>query len=204
MGVQSNFKKDLKKEKELAVFLDTQYQKHLKNYTANRVNNYKQQLQGVDVVFTNKKTQDVFNVDEKAQLDYIGEDLPTFAFELYYYKNNVLKKGWLFDPSKTTTFYALVTAIYKDEPNAFTSCKITFVNRQKLLHLLESKKITLKTLSAYTDAKKIKHGKIPLKELDKQKEGYLYLSSKNKAEKPLNLILKLDYLLETGVAKSFI
>ncbi len=201
MGVQSNFKKDLQKEKELAVFLDILYQKHLKKYTTKRVNDIKQQLKGIDVLFTHKKTKKVFNVDEKAQLDYIGEDLPTFAFEITYLKNTKRKNGWLFNTSKTTQFYALITAIYKDEPDKFTSCKITFVNREKLIALLLSKNITLQALSNCVKRNTKKQGKITIKELDSFTEGYLYFSSTNKAEKPLNLILKLDFLIENGVAK---
>ncbi|WP_291870941.1 hypothetical protein [Maribacter sp.] len=201
MGVQSNFKKDLQKEKELAVFLDTLYQKHLKNYHTERIHNYKQQLQGIDAYFTHKKTRKVYAIDEKAQLDYIGEDLPTFAFEINYLKGDSLKKGWLFDTTKTTDFYALITAIYKDDPDKFTSCKITLVNRSKLIALLKSKKITQETLCSYIDVKNKTHGKINIKELHNYQEGYLYFSSNNKVEKPLNLILKLDYLIENGVAK---
>jgi len=204
MGVKSNFTTDLQKEKELAVFLDTLYHKHLKKYCTKRIQDSKQQLLGIDVLFTNKETQEVFKVDEKAQLDYIGDDLPTFAFEINYLKNNTKKKGWLFDVSKTTEFYALITAIYKDEPNTFTSCKITFVNREKLISLLHSKNITQKTLSNYIELDSKIQGKIKIKELHSYKEGYLYLSSTNKAEKPLNLILKLDYLIEKGVAKRLV
>ena len=201
MGVQSNFSKDLQKEKELAVFLDTLYQKHLKHYSTQRIHGYKQQLQGVDILFTHKETQAVFEVDEKAQLDYVGEDLPTFAFEISYTKDKKRKEGWLFDISKKTQFYALITAIYKDDPNLFTSCKITFVNREKLIALLYSKNITKQILSKYIESDSKTQGKIKIKELQSYKEGYLYLSSINKAEKPLNLILKLDYLIEKGVAK---
>lgn len=201
MGVQSNFKKDLQKEKELAIFLDTLYQKHLKKYTTKRIHDYKRQLQGVDVLFTQKETQTVFEVDEKAQLDYIGEDLPTFAFEISYVKDKNRKKGWLFDTTKTTQFYALITAIYKDDPDTFTSCKITFVNREKLIALLQSKNITQEILSDYIKSDVKVQGKKKIKELHSYKEGYLYLSASNKAEKPLNLILKLDYLIEKGIAK---
>lgn len=204
MGVQSNFKKDLQKEKELAVYLDSLYQKHLKNYTTKRINDYKQQLQGVDILFIQKEKGISFNVDEKAQLDYIGEDLPTFAFEINYIKNDSLKKGWLFDTTKTTQFYALITAIYKDEPNKFTSCKITLVNRKKLIALLKSKKITQDVLCNYLENEHKTYGKIIIKELHNYREGYLYFSSKNKAESPLNLILKLDYLIQKGVAKRLI
>jgi len=43
-----------------------------------------------------------------------------------------------------------------------------------------------------------------IEELDSSKEGYLYFSTQNKVEKPVNLILKLDFLIENGVASVMI
>ncbi|MGS0525780.1 hypothetical protein ACU8V7_11870 [Zobellia nedashkovskayae] len=116
-------------------------------------------------------------------------------------KKGILKEGWLFDISKKTEFYALITSIYADDPNTFTSCKITLVNRQKLLDLLMERSITLSALKKYILPEQRTHGKIKIDELHHRREGYLFASTKNKAEKPLNLILKLDFLEESGVAK---
>src|SRR5690606_32623017 len=122
--------------------LDTLYHKKIKNYAFKRVNDIKQQLQGIDLVLTHKITGQQYYVDEKAQLDYINEDLPTFAFELCYIKNEEKKEGWFFDTGKVTDFYFLATSIYNDEPDRFTSCKVTIVNRKKLFSLLEEKGIS--------------------------------------------------------------
>tara|TARA_E500000318_G_C3552484_1_gene209536 strand:- start:1588 stop:1719 length:132 start_codon:yes stop_codon:yes gene_type:complete len=43
-----------------------------------------------------------------------------------------------------------------------------------------------------------------MKELDSKYEGYLFFSTKNKAEKPINLILKLEYLERIGIAKRLV
>lgn len=194
----------MEKERQLSVLLDHYYQKHLKTYGFERVSNLKEQLSGIDLVFTHKSSGERFYIDEKAQLDYINEELPTFAFELCYHKNSEPKKGWLFDSSKKTHFYSLITAIYSDEPGKFTSCKITFVNRKKLVQLLGSRNISEKVLMAQIDEKTKKQGKVPIGELHHSREGYLYFSSKNKVEKPVNLILKLDFLALNGVAKRLI
>ena len=136
---QGTFHEDLRKEKRLASFLDEQYHKHLKNYRFAREKTLSKQHRGIDVVFTHRITHKSFLIDEKAQLDYLNEDLPTFAFELSYLKNRERKKGWLFDTYKKTQFYALITAIYTDVPNCFTSCKVTLVNRNLLLkHFISS------------------------------------------------------------------
>ena len=201
MPLKSNFKTDLKKEQQLAILLDQYYAKNLVYYNFKRIYDRKRQFEGVDLLFTHKETGLSYAIDEKAQLDYINEDLPTFAFELSYTKRNILKKGWFYDPSKKTEFYALITGIYTDAPNAFTSCKITLVNRAKLINYLKSIGITELYLKNVVNNNEKGHGKLKLKELDHRTEGYLYRSSNNKAEQPINLVLKLSFLLQNGLAK---
>ena len=161
-------------------------------------------MEGIDVLFTHHQNGRVFTLDEKAQLDYINEDLPTFAFELQYKKNKVLKQGWLFDVNKKTEFYSLITSIYSDAPEIFTSCKITFVNRAKLITLLETKDLSRNSLEILITKNVIHQGKLEMDQLNVKSEGYLYFSSHKKAEEPINLILKLDFLIKNGVAKRFI
>lgn len=204
MAPNSTFKSDLIKEQSLAFLLDSYYQEYLKAYDFERIANLKEQMRGIDLVFTHKSSGERFCIDEKAQLDYINEELPTFAFELKYFKKGMPKKGWLFDKSKKTHFYSLITAIYADEPEKFTSCKITFVNREKLIQLLESQNISEKLLESQISEHHETQAKVEMNQLDHRKEGYLYFSSKNKAEKPVNLILKLDFLIQNGVARRLI
>ena len=202
--MKSTFTSDLKKEKKLSLLLDMYYEKHLTHYTTERIFDIKNQMAGIDIIFTHKHTKEKFYIDEKGQLDYINDDLPTFAFELLYCKNNTYKQGWLFDTNKKTDFYALATAIYEDEPSVFTSCKITLVNRKKLCRFLEERKITQASLKKYYRNTKELHGKLKMEELHHRNEGYLYFSTKNKIEKPINLILKLDFLIEQELAKRLI
>ena len=129
--MKSNFTKDLAKEQKLSKLLDGLYDAHLKKYSQKRVSNITEQLQGIDVLFRHKYSNKVYRIDEKAQLDYPGRDLPTFAFELCYYKSNTMKPGWLFDAQKKTDFYALTTNITLKN-DSYVSCSIRFVNRKKL------------------------------------------------------------------------
>lgn len=200
--MKSTFTSDLGKEKRLSELLDAYYSKWLRHYDFERVQSLQEQLRGVDVIYKHRTTKETFLVDEKAQLDYINEDLPTFAFELHYLKNGVLKEGWLFDSAKKTDFYALVTAIYEDEPAKYTSCKVTFVNRSKLVAFLEAMGVTRNSLFDYYQKGMVPHGKMEIQELNPRTAGYLYHSKNNKSEQPFNLILKLDYLLSNGIAKS--
>jgi hypothetical protein len=204
VGLKSNFKTDLQKEQKLTVLLDTYYRKHLKHYHFKRISDLKQQLQGIDLIFTHKSPKKEFLIDEKAQLDYINRDLPTFAFELSYQKNGAIKQGWLFDTHKKTDFYALVKAICSDDPNTYTSCKITLVNRKKLISFLENREITENSLKYFVKNAAEKQGKVILKGLDPKAEGYLYFSSQNKVEKPINIILKLEFLIKNGLAKRLV
>ncbi|WP_238718918.1 hypothetical protein [Pelagihabitans pacificus] len=175
----------------------------MKHYHFERVANSKRQLEGIDLIFKSKNSGKTFFLDEKAQLDYLNEDLPTFAFELRYEKAGVPKKGWLFDTGKQTDFYSLITGIYSDEPGKFTAAKITFVNRKKLLRFLSARNLTEKRLGGYAKQEVRYHGKVKLQELHEDREGYLFFSSQNKAEKPTNLILKLDFLVAQRIAKRF-
>ncbi len=159
---------------------------------------------GIDVILTDKKTGKAYFVDEKAQLDYINESLPTFAFELFYEKDDAQKQGWLFDASKKTHFYALATSIFSDEEDCFTACNITFVNREKLIQHLTGLGLTQERFQEIVRQHRGHHGKIGLEKLHSWHEGYLFFSNKNKAEQPINFILKLDYLIDIGIAKRFV
>ena len=197
--LKSKFTSDLAKERLLQPLLDSYY-KQLKQYSFERVTDLKQQYQGVDLILHHKQSGSRYTVDEKAQLDYLNESLPTFAFEIQYVKKDSFREGWLFDPKKKTQFYALATSIYADDDEKLTSCRLTFINREKLLELLKHKGIDKETLVNYSS--KEAKGKISITELNPKMEGYLYLS-RNKAEAPLNLILRLNWLIHEGVGKSF-
>lgn len=204
MAAESTFKIDLREERRLAGFLNNHYTQNLRNYQMERIIEKKLQFQGIDLILTHCKTGERYYVDEKAQLDYLNEDLPTFAFEVLYHKNRLVKQGWLFDGSKKTHFYALITGIYTDEEQNFMFCKITLVNREKLIWFLREKNVTEAILLDYHKKRTIEHGKIEVSKLDPKKEGYLYLSAANKAERPLNLILKLDWLRQNKIAKRLV
>ena len=197
----STFNQDLNKEFLLGQFLDKIYEQL--NYDFRRINEPDLQNKGVDLIIDyNGKP---YYIDEKAQLDYINGDLPTFTFELSYLKKGQWKKGWLFDTRKTTHFYFLITGIKSKTQNiedGFKDCKITSVHAEKLRKYLESIGLgwdTLNDLDAQirnSDQQK----NIPLRHLKEREEGCLFLSVQ-KDEKPLNLKLYLHWLIRIGVAK---
>lgn len=202
--MESSFHSDLEKEKKLSRFLDECYTKHLKGYHFKRISNLQEQMEGADVIFQHKKTQCSYVIDEKAQLDYANERLPTFAFELFYEKSGELKQGWLFDKRKKTDFYALVTSIFSDDKMNFTSCDITLVNRKKLIDYLENHCLSFELIKKIVMPHTGFHGKMHLDAFNPSHEGYIYFSGKNKVEKPINLIFYLDFLHRIQVAKRLV
>lgn len=203
----SNFKSDLEKEKILSEYLDKVYLN--KQIEFKRIFDLEQQQQGIDVIMYRNNKQ--YLIDEKAQLHYINSDLPTFTFELSYLKNGFLKEGWLFDSKKLTQYYLLITGIFlkasKKElktPNDIAKIKITSVNRRKLIKHLASIELNKENLLKYdTHLRKNKlFDRNPIPELDATTEGILYFT-KHLEEKPINLQLRLKYLIEKGVAQKF-
>jgi hypothetical protein len=204
---KSKFKADLSKEELLSKYLDEFYLKKFDDseYSIQRENGLDLQYRGVDLTLYDNNNK--FYVDEKAQLDYINNSLPTFAFELSYLKDNQWRKGWLFDKTKITDVYFLVTNIYTNISNDLSSglshIKITGIYRDKLIKLLHVKGLTEFVLFDLENKirKFGKHGKVELKKLDPKFEGQLYYSKNNKNEQPINLVLKLDFLTENKTGK---
>lgn len=203
----SNFRQDLSNEALLAKYLNDIYLELFKgsNYRFNRINQLDKQHKGIDLILSNGRIS--FNIDEKAQLDYLYTSLPTFAFELSYLKNTVWHQGWFIDDAKTTDIYFLITDIYPkghNLNNGLEKVKITGVYKDKLIDLLNEKGLSHETLKSIDEQlrAKGKHGKYPIKELNPKTEGVLYFSKNNKNEQPINLVLRLDFLLRKKVGKT--
>lgn len=202
--MKSSFDSDLSKEALLGKYLDDIYPDKFKGFNIQRVSDSEHQHKGVDLVISKGNME--FYIDEKAQLDYIEKDLPTFAFEITYIKDNNQKQGWLFDKHKVTDRYFTITAItcneyYKPE-SGFKSCKITSVDRVKLIQLLESRGLTYERIVEINQEirKGTAEGKIPVNELNHSEGNFHY--STQKVERPINIVLKLQFLIDSGVAKS--
>ncbi|SDB20121.1 hypothetical protein SAMN03097699_0066 [Flavobacteriaceae bacterium MAR_2010_188] len=202
----SLYKNDIRKEQILNQYLDRFYND--KGFEFNRISDKNLQLKGIDLLIHHDQKE--FRIDEKAQLHYLNKDLPTFTFELSYLNNqNELRKGWLLNSDKQTDYYFLVTAIFlKDNAeellnmNDIKKVKITSVNRYKLLSLLTSKNLNLEQLQFYDESIRFNnyYGKNLISELDCKTEGLIHYSE-HLSEKPLNLQLRLQFLLDYNVAK---
>ena len=205
--MKSEFRNDLAKEILLGEFLDKIYSESLSNFRIERITDLDLQNKGIDLIIHSKTTS--FFIDEKAQLDYLDCDLPTFAFEITYLKNTTEHLGWLLDNNKTTQKYFLITGIYLNHPGYIESgiknCKITSVDRPKLVRHLSDKGLDYKNIMDINQSlRKLNHnGAFVTEHLKDKTEGRFHFSRLNKAEQPINLVLKLDYLIRIGVAKMF-
>lgn len=204
----SRFHEDLSDEQILGDYLDGIYSKIFNPRLFNiiRISNNRDQNAGIDLTIRHIKSSRIFYVDEKAQLDYINQDLPTFTFETSYLKEGKIKQGWLFDESKKTNYYFLITAIRCREKNissGIQSVKIHSINRFKLKKLLKEKGLTKEVIKRYdSEIRNSKlSGTIKIKELQHIKEGRFYYSKNNKIERPINLVIRLSYLVQMGVGK---
>jgi hypothetical protein len=202
-----SFKSDLEQEKILSRYLDSIYRE--KEIVFERIFDLNQQHQGIDVKVFHNSTE--YLVDEKAQLHYINSDLPTFTFELSYIKDNILKEGWLFDSAKHTQYYFLITGIYLKEDKTelkthddIDKLKITSVNRTKLIKHLAAIGLNQERLMEYDKylRKTNSYGQNDITELSKYSEGLIYYT-KHLVEKPINLQLRLEYLVDIKVGKKF-
>ena len=203
----SKFQSDLAQEEILSKYLDKIYKE--KKIEFERIFDLDLQHQGIDLkIFVNSNQ---YLIDEKAQLHYINSELPTFTFELSYMKNNILKNGWLFDENKKTEYYFLITGIYLKENKTklktsddIKKLKITSVNRNKMIQHLDSLGLNISTLQKYDNHFRMNnsYGKNEITELDKYSEGLIYFSEQL-VEKPINIQLRLEYLIQSEVAKKF-
>jgi len=199
----SFFVRDLRKEKLLASFLNKIYKELSLNFE--RVHSLKLQKKGVDLIYNHFGKR--YYIDEKAQLNYINKSLPTFTFELSYLKNGIEKTGWLLDENKITTHYFLIIGIHAIDKNdlkkGFTKAKIISVDRAKLLFFLDGIGLTPNKLKAYNDHIRLLEGKKRvsiLKELYVKTQGCLFYS-KQLDEQPINLQLRLKFLMKNGIGK---
>ena len=203
----SKFQSDLAQEEILSKYLDKIYKE--KKIEFERIFDLDLQHQGIDLkIFVNSNQ---YLIDEKAQLHYINSELPTFTFELSYMKNNILKNGWLFDENKKTEYYFLITGIYLKENKTklktsddIKKLKITSVNRNKMIQHLDSIGLNISSLQKYDNHFRMNnsYGKNEITELDKYSEGLIYFSEQL-VEKPINIQLRLEYLIQSEVAKKF-
>lgn len=197
-SVQTRRKEDHSAETQLALFMD----KYLYNRfptgnafsTIRRVHDEQGQRSGIDVEFTGADGR-VYYVDEKAQLHYLNQNLPTFAFELLSFQKGYDTVGWLCNAKLKTDFYMLIWPFAtQDDYNGitfdrFTKADCLLIQKQKILKMLASSGLTVERM--LSDARCIRasgrKGKIPIDGI----KGIYYFASypKKYQEAPINIVI---------------
>lgn len=195
MTNKSNYKNDLGGEKEVTKFLERFF------YTRGDVKDFyrfeskDEQFRGMDVRFSFGELKDII-VDEKAQLYYVNEYLPTFAFEVEYMLMNQLKTGWLIDMNKDTEYYLLIW-ISADENKYeksgklrcedITSLDCILIKRVALLNHLFSGELSVPDVPSKCD--QIRAGGIFGRQNDLIYETFNFNWSGNLPESPINIVV---------------
>ncbi|MCT7618539.1 hypothetical protein [Aliarcobacter butzleri] len=209
MPAENTYRKDLKKEKMLAdMILDEFYSIHLKDFQYERINDFERQYSGIDLIITDKNDNKYY-IDEKAQLSYLNFTLPTFAFELSYYKDNNKNEGWLFDEKKVTNKYFLINGIKteKNNINRYIDCKIYSVDRMKLINYLNKNGFTKENIYKIENEARFfleqnTINNIENERFDIQFNKKIKLTiTNNLEEKPANLVINLDLIVDEELGK---
>lgn len=185
-------------EKELALFMDKFLYERFPTGSAfssiRRVQDKEEQLNGVDVEFIGTDGR-VYCVDEKAQLHYLNQNLPTFALELLSYQKGYDTVGWLCNSKLKTDFFMLIwpSATTDDYEgitwDQFTKADCLLIQKSKILKKLASKGLTVERM--LSDARDIRasgrKGKIPIPGI----KGIYYFASypRKYQEAPINIVV---------------
>lgn len=203
--MESRRNEDLSAEAQLAYFLDKYLYAAFPTRSAfvsiRRNYDKEEQLHGVDVEFVGTDGK-VFYVDEKAQLYYLNQDLPTFAFELLFKRGVYDTTGWLCNYSLKTNFYMLIWPRSTQNTckgirwEQFTRADCLLVQKSKILKMLASKGLTVEKLQE--DARNIRAsgqiGKIPIPNI---RGIYYYASDPTRyREAPINIVISKSILIE--------
>ena len=198
---------DMAAEQALASYMDEYFYARLietgELSAVERIHDIEMQKKGVDVIA--EKNDDKAYIDEKGQLYYINQGLPTFAFELGYLKDGRSCIGWLLNDELLTSRYFLLwpeaetddlSILTKD---MFTSVYGMMIKKEDLINFLDENGLFRETLLRVE------------KELRRQgKQGkhrslmdgvYFFLSSSESySEAPINLVISKKILRELASA----
>lgn len=191
--------KDSSDEKALQPFLDAVYANMGLDFC--REERREQQLAGIDVIIRFRDKE--YFIDEKAATHYVNKGLNTFAFELNFRHNGMTIPGWLLDENKLTTHYFLVSEIASDSAHVedLTAFRLVSVNRERLLAFLQEKRWGKEFLTEKVNKVMEDRARYVLSPSNPEAR---VVKTQHLQEKPLNLVVLLDDLIQAGVAKELV
>ena len=145
-------------------------------------------------------------VDEKAQLYYINDTLPTFAFEIDSYQKGVLVDGWLLNDNLLTTHYNLIypnarhtdlNCITKDD---FTRVDIVCIPKSSLRVWLEQQGMTREYLKDVSRRARGNGSQDKYREASPCTDAWFIKSASFQySETPLNLVIRKKVLVSLAM-----
>ena len=210
---------DMKVEQALSNFLDEFFYKRIENGNASlvckRVNEKNLQQAGIDVIIS-QRNGDVWLIDEKAALYYRNTMLPTFAFEISSIQRDSGERipGWFINPDLKTTHYLIIwpnvkcdvktrqmKELNQTDKDDFTIIEVALIEKKKIIQFLEEQGFSIEKIR--NQEKNILEQNLSDRISVGQKDFYFFYSEAI-AEKPVNLIIKKEKLLELAIAKYLI
>ena len=106
------------------------------------------QLRGIDeqAVLTSGR---VLNIDEKCALNYINENLPTFAFETAWFRNGSQMNGWFLNDDLETNYYYLMWLRGKHKYDDYTGAELFKYDYAKQIDLEDISSVELYPIQKY-------------------------------------------------------
>jgi hypothetical protein len=191
---------DVSNERALQPFLDAVYREL--GFDFRRVDAKELQLKGIDIIIRHGIGE--YPIDEKGQTQWVNKGLKTFAFELEFKSAaDELRPGWLFDGEKVTTHYFLVYDIRSSSSNVsdLVSFRLVSVNREYLIAFLENKGWGNRFM---TEDVPMLMGDRKYHILSKSDPAVKVVRTRHLVEEPLNVVIRLNDLIEAGVAKELV
>lgn len=187
---------DVSQSELVSSFLDKYFYPTLNGFQ--RIDNPNLQYAGIDVVFAvNNK---FYQCDEKAAIRYINKDLQTFSLELSFINRSLkLMDGWLLSDKELNNSFLFVW-ITKAKNDLLTSIDdieemdVALVDKHSIINHLN--KIGLSKKHLYRKINLIRQYNNVGKQPPIEESGCKFYYSKFLAEKPINILLKKETLIE--------
>ena len=199
-----NRRSDTRGEKALGLFLDHYFYPKLCEIEGfsgtQRIYDAEEQKSGIDILIHDWNGKSVF-VDEKAQLHYINEPRPRFAFEVSYHneKADSITDGWFVSDKNKTDYYILVwiDSAKTDRLNRiveedFNEITVALIAKAKISRYLEDCGYPIKRIRKIARDMRFNPNSERFKLSD---EASIFYTKKGYDEKPINVIIEMPAIL---------
>ena len=199
---------DMQAEAELGIFLDKYFYSRLVDRgeltTAQRISDIEIQRKGIDVIALKNDFQAF--IDEKAQLYYINQNLPTFAFELSFLLDGSEMLGWFLNDELCTDRYFLLwpnattSDLAKIKARDFTVVYGLMIKKSNVRQYLERIDIN-KDYLLKTSQQLRKDGKVGRHHTEHKGINFFVSDPKKYSERPINLVISKEILRKIASAE---